>query len=139
MDKPIVFEGLKAPPGHAPCHNGALCFYERGDFRPPLKGEWFLSGAIVQAYRAPNDLGQAFRIVRPVSFVRPGGPIPGDPVAPMRAAPAPTNASQALALLNTLDGALENWSGLTDRPSREDWADMRAKLAKATKLLRAAP
>ena len=27
-----------------------------GETRPPRKGEWYLSGAIVEAYRAPNDL-----------------------------------------------------------------------------------
>jgi len=32
--------------------------------RPPKKGEWYLSGALVEAYRAPNDLGTAFRIAR---------------------------------------------------------------------------
>lgn len=26
-----------------------------GEFRPPKKGEWFLSGAEIQAYRAQND------------------------------------------------------------------------------------
>lgn len=26
-----------------------------GEFREPKKGEWYLSGAIVEAYRAPND------------------------------------------------------------------------------------
>lgn len=38
----------------------------RGDFRPPRKGEYYLSGAIVAAYKAPNDLSTAFRIVRPM-------------------------------------------------------------------------
>lgn len=27
-----------------------------GEKRPPRKGEWYLSGAIIEAYRAPNDL-----------------------------------------------------------------------------------
>ena len=30
--------------------------------RPPRKGEWYLSGAIIQAYRAPNDLSTEFYI-----------------------------------------------------------------------------
>ncbi|RLC88675.1 MAG: hypothetical protein DRJ03_02020 [Chloroflexi bacterium] len=38
-----------------------------GEFRPPRKGEWFLSGAIPEAYRAPNDLDGAYHIAR---FVR---------------------------------------------------------------------
>ena len=35
-----------------------------GEFRAPLKGEWYLSGAIPEAYRAPNDLSIAFHICR---------------------------------------------------------------------------
>lgn len=42
-----------------------MCFYESGEFRAPVKGEFYLSGAIVQAWRAPNDLRAEYRIVRP--------------------------------------------------------------------------
>jgi hypothetical protein len=37
-----------------------------GEFRPPLKGEWYLSGAIVEAYMAPADQSErmVFRIAR---------------------------------------------------------------------------
>lgn len=35
-----------------------------GEYRPPRKGEWYLSGAIVEAYRAPNDLASAFHIAQ---------------------------------------------------------------------------
>ena len=35
------------------------------EFRPPKRGEWYLSGAVVQAYRAPQDLTLLFYIVRP--------------------------------------------------------------------------
>lgn len=34
--------------------------------RPPKKGEYYLSGAIVQAYQAPNDLTTAFMVVEPL-------------------------------------------------------------------------
>lgn len=34
------------------------------EFRKPRKGEWYLSGAIVTAYRAPNDLPSAYHIAR---------------------------------------------------------------------------
>ena len=33
-----------------------------GEQRPPRRGEWYLSGAIVEAYRARNDLTQTFHI-----------------------------------------------------------------------------
>lgn len=30
--------------------------------RPPKKGEWYLSGAVPEAYQAPNDLSTAYYI-----------------------------------------------------------------------------
>lgn len=51
---PITFEGM---PG--------LYFYETGEFRAPRKGEYYLSGAVLAAYRAPNDLTTAYRVARP--------------------------------------------------------------------------
>lgn len=35
-----------------------------GEMRPPRKGEWYLSGAIVEAYRAPNDLSTPYHIAK---------------------------------------------------------------------------
>lgn len=35
-----------------------------GEKRPPLKGEWYLSGAIIEAYQAPNDLTTPFHIAK---------------------------------------------------------------------------
>jgi len=32
--------------------------------RPPKQGEWYLSGASVVAYRAPNDLSTAYHIAK---------------------------------------------------------------------------
>lgn len=37
-----------------------------GEFRPPRKGEYFLSGARVCGYRAPNDLSTSYWIARPI-------------------------------------------------------------------------
>jgi hypothetical protein len=39
-------------------------------FRPPRAGEWYLSGATPHAYRAPNDLSTAYRIMRLVHIER---------------------------------------------------------------------
>ena len=36
----------------------------RGEFRPPKKGEWYLSGAIPEAYVARNDLSTPYHIVQ---------------------------------------------------------------------------
>lgn len=33
-----------------------------GEHRCPRKGEWYLSGAIIEAYKAPNDLTTAYPI-----------------------------------------------------------------------------
>lgn len=35
-----------------------------GEHRPPRAGEWYLSGAIPEGYRAPTDLTQSFDILR---------------------------------------------------------------------------
>jgi hypothetical protein len=35
-----------------------------GEKRPPRKGEWYLSGAIIEAYLAPNDLSTPYHIAR---------------------------------------------------------------------------
>ena len=35
-----------------------------GNYREPKAGEWYLSGAIVEAYRAPNDLSTPYHIAR---------------------------------------------------------------------------
>lgn len=39
-------------------------YVKTGEFRPPKRGEYYLSGAIPTAYYAPNDLTQAFYIMR---------------------------------------------------------------------------
>jgi hypothetical protein len=50
-----------------------------GERRPPRKGEWYLSGAVIGAYRAPGHLRTAYDIaeivrVRVVSTVEVIGP-----------------------------------------------------------------
>jgi hypothetical protein len=35
-----------------------------GEKRPPRKGEWYLSGSIITAYKAPNDLSTPYHIAR---------------------------------------------------------------------------
>lgn len=40
--------------------------YESRGFGKPKKGDYYLSGAIVEAWRAPNDLDTVFEIVEPV-------------------------------------------------------------------------
>lgn len=66
------------------------CFYELGEMRPPLAGEYYLSGAIVSAWRAYSDLTPCYRIVRPTfkavlrpSYVR-GEAIPNPSIATKR-------------------------------------------------------
>ncbi len=41
-------------------------FIKTKEFRAPKKGEWFLSGAIVEAYKAPSDLSSAYWIAKRV-------------------------------------------------------------------------
>jgi len=42
-------------------------FERTGEYRPPKKGEYYISGAIPEVYQAPNDLGQSHVIARPIS------------------------------------------------------------------------
>jgi len=39
-----------------------------GEYRSPKKGEWYISGAIPSAYRAPNDLSSKYIIGKLVKF-----------------------------------------------------------------------
>ena len=50
---PLVSLGLPATQMHARW---------TGEKRPPKKGEWYLSGAEIGAYRASNDLSTAYHI-----------------------------------------------------------------------------
>jgi hypothetical protein len=43
---------------------GTVHAVRTGEFRPPRAGEWYLSGAVVEAYRAPNDLSTDYHIAR---------------------------------------------------------------------------
>lgn len=38
--------------------------YFTGETRCPKKGEWFLSGAIIEAYKAPNNLTTPYKIAK---------------------------------------------------------------------------
>lgn len=53
----------------APAVSGAVKTAARwtGERRAPKAGEWYLSGAVVEAYRAPNDLSSEFHIARLVA------------------------------------------------------------------------
>lgn len=57
---PLHSDSLISVLGKRPQRHGILT----GEFRPPKAGEWYLSGAIPECYRAPNDLTTAYQIVR---------------------------------------------------------------------------
>ncbi len=42
-----------------------LCFYEYIGYRCPNRGEFYLSGAEIEAYRALADLSTCYHVVRP--------------------------------------------------------------------------
>jgi hypothetical protein len=66
LPQPVVFHqvhGVKKLIPHP-------CFYDVIGFRAPKEGEWFLSGAIVEAYKASRDFPETSKywIVRPTNF-----------------------------------------------------------------------
>lgn len=46
------------------------CLYHVLGYREPKKGEYYLSGAICEAYKAPNDLPSKFLVVKPTQKVK---------------------------------------------------------------------
>lgn len=45
-------------------------FYEVVGYRKPKKGEWFLSGAVLYAYKAPNDLNTCYLVAKPTHIAK---------------------------------------------------------------------
>lgn len=43
-----------------------MCYYRRLGKRQPRRGEYYLSGAVVTAYRAPSDMSASYMVVTPV-------------------------------------------------------------------------
>lgn len=48
----------------AACSSRNVMAIKAGEYRAPKAGEWYLSGALVEAWRAPNDLSTNFHIVK---------------------------------------------------------------------------
>jgi hypothetical protein len=62
----------KAPEGLYPGYDdsvigrgGSIRYKATGEFRPPKRGEYYLSGAIIAAYKAYNDLTTPFWLAKP--------------------------------------------------------------------------
>jgi len=71
-DAPTIAElkaiGVNKPyPGK--CYPRFIGAVWTGEKRPPRKGEWYLSGSKIEAYRAPNDLSTEYHIARLVPKV----------------------------------------------------------------------
>lgn len=67
-DALVGVQNRKAPQGTFPGEGltGFKFKYEAtGEFRAPKKGEYYLSGAEIVAYRAPNDFTQEYWIAAP--------------------------------------------------------------------------
>lgn len=58
-NKPLNFHGI------------GFCFFRTIGLRRPRAGEWYLSGAIVEGYRAPNDLPSTYLVVEPTHHAKP--------------------------------------------------------------------
>lgn len=57
-NKPLNFHGI------------GRCYFRSVAFRRPRTGEWYLSGAIIEGYRAPNDLPTSYLVVEPTYHAR---------------------------------------------------------------------
>lgn len=56
-----VADGEKLPPGFDP---KATMVRWDGEWRCPRAGDWFLSGAVVEAYRATSDMDRGYAVGR---------------------------------------------------------------------------
>ena len=64
----IAVEDLMFVPSPRPGY-GSIRARATGEIRKPRKGEWFLSGAIIEGYYAQNDLGIEYHIAELVTGV----------------------------------------------------------------------
>lgn len=64
LPRTVIFEGHKRPG----MHTGARCWYKVIGFRPPRKGEHYLSGAIVKAYKASANISGSYLVVKATHF-----------------------------------------------------------------------
>lgn len=60
----IFYRVVDRIPRIAPENQHQFAAVRTGEKRPPMKGEWYISGAIPEAYRAPNDLTHDHVIAR---------------------------------------------------------------------------
>lgn len=78
LPETLHFEKLGTAPDRV--KGGAVCFYRKIAVRSPKQGEYYVSGAIPQAYLAPRDLTSSYLIVVPTFHAR-SATVPGLPVA----------------------------------------------------------
>jgi hypothetical protein len=62
---PIAFDSVRHVSRQIANGEKAMAEYI-GEYRPPRKGEWFLSGAKVEAYYAYNDISECRHIAKPI-------------------------------------------------------------------------
>ena len=68
--RPVHFEGLV----NNPSSQLNMRWVRVIEYRPPRKGEYYLSGAIVEAFKAKNNLTSSYWIVEPLDI----DPMPTD-------------------------------------------------------------
>lgn len=66
MSKPprLPARKLRFFPAHSQRSFSAWC--EVIEYRPPKRGEYYLSGAIVEAYMAPEDMSSSYWVCEPL-------------------------------------------------------------------------
>lgn len=82
LPKVLFFEKLPSRTGAPGISGGARAYFRIVGRRPPKRGEWYVSGAIPQAWRMPNDAGPSFvmLIVEPTHYAGRTADFKGPPV-----------------------------------------------------------
>jgi len=116
-----------------------------GEYRCPQKGEWYLSGAIPEGYKAPNNLSLAYHILRLV----PASPAAQGKIEKACCAELLAVAPALITALSALIETVEATGGLTnvgpdERPSLapaadDDWLDLADAYLLACKALNRLP
>lgn len=68
INKHTIYPIIDENSFHSRKHQGKGAVW-KGERRHPLKDEWYFSGAVIEAYQAPNDLSTVYHIAH-IEYVK---------------------------------------------------------------------